>query len=113
MTVYPKPGWDLGTSALRESPAPLVLHSITDVYLQTCFYCIVVFQKAAMPRDPLIELVGKPSSGKSATLNRYANPKRIPQYHLSSDQEYFMPYRCQLQSRQVRGAYDHKHIADW
>ncbi len=25
-----------------------------------------------MPRDPLIGLVGKPSSGKSTTLNRYA-----------------------------------------
>ena len=27
--------------------------------------------KATMPRDPLIGLVGKPSSGKSTTLNRY------------------------------------------
>ncbi len=26
-----------------------------------------------MPRDPLIGLVGKPSSGKSTTLNRYGN----------------------------------------
>jgi ABC-type polysaccharide/polyol phosphate transport system ATPase subunit len=27
-----------------------------------------------MPRDPLIGLVGKPSSGKSTTLNRCASP---------------------------------------
>ena len=34
---------------------------------------------SSMPRDPLIGLVGKPSSGKSTTLNRYAVPLQAPQ----------------------------------
>ena len=33
--------------------------------------------EATMPRDPLIGLVGKPSSGKSTTLNRYATPNSL------------------------------------
>lgn len=33
------------------------------------------FLTGTMPRDPLIGLVGKPSSGKSTTLNRYVDCK--------------------------------------
>lgn len=33
-------------------------------------------QATVMPRDPLIGLVGKPSSGKSTTLNRYQSLRR-------------------------------------
>ncbi|CAD6570375.1 MAG: hypothetical protein ASARMPRED_003668 [Alectoria sarmentosa] len=36
------------------------------------------FLKGTMPRDPLIGLVGKPSSGKSTTLNRKLSVRHLP-----------------------------------
>ena len=51
-----------------------------------------------MPRDPLIGLVGKPSSGKSTTLNRYDN--QWPPQSLSTESSQLD--RRQLQSWQVK-----------
>ena len=52
-----------------------------------------------MPRDPLIGLVGKPSSGKSTTLNRYVCFTKLQRIYSSPAP--LQPHRRELESRQV------------
>lgn len=49
---------------------PILCRFGNILFTSLCLYLQIV----NMPRDPLIGLVGKPSSGKSTTLNRYACP---------------------------------------
>ena len=74
MTKYCYPSkradfFNLSRTRVRAPPRHFeVIRTLVKEHQESDHGCI----KATMPRDPLIGLVGKPSSGKSTTLNRYA-----------------------------------------